>query len=312
MDLPVFDCHADTPYALWRMSRHLLQNDCHVSLVQTAKLPHYAQFFAYCTYAGEARVREEPEMLYRLPRQYMDNELSQNRDAICFCTDAEGVENAWGKGKAAALYALEGPEAIDCDPGRLDALVQEGVRMTTLTWNADNALAGCHASGRGLSDRGREFVKKAQQLGMLIDLSHCSDRAFFDALELAPGQVLASHSDSRALCARSRNLTDEMYLTLCQTGGLTGINLYADFLSEGEATLDDVYAHIDHFLSLSGDSHVALGGDLDGCDRLPRGFASAADYLQLGDYLLRHYTHETVEKLFYRNILELLRKCKHE
>lgn len=315
MAISVFDCHADTPVLLWRKNQSLRENDCCVSLNRASGLAHYAQFFAYCTYAG----LQLPNGLccadfYTKPREYMERQLRLCQDAVRFCTTAQQVEQSWEEQKAAALYSLEGPEAIACDPGRLEQLWREGVRMTTLTWNADNALAGCHMGAQlGLSELGREYVIRAQRLGMIVDVSHCSDRAFWGILDTATCPVIASHSNSRAVMPHSRNLTDEMFDALCQTGGLTGINLYADFLCEKEATFENVYAHIDHFLQRCGtDTHVALGGDLDGCETMPQGFSHVGDYASLSEYLLEKYPRETVENLFYRNILCVMREVNHE
>lgn len=310
MSIPVFDCHADTPINLWYGKQPLQRNSCNISLEHAIRLDHYAQFFAYCTYAGADRRGYTCQELYALPKAYMDQQLEQAPAQVAFCTTADQVEAAWKKNQIAALYSLEGAEGIGCDSGRLDALFEDGVRMTTLTWNDDNPLAGCHKGNQGLTAAGREFVRRAQQLGMVVDVSHCSDRTFYDILDITQAPIVASHSNSRAVFPHSRNLSDEMFRLLCQTGGVAGINLYAGFLHEGGATLDDVYAHIDHFLSLDGENHIALGGDLDGCDQLPAGFANVGDYVGLEEFLLTKYPKETVDKLFYRNILQVLRRCQ--
>ena len=130
----------------------------------------------------------------------------------------------------------------------------------TLTWNFQNALAGSCVTGEGLSGQGREFVREAQRLGILLDVSHLSDRAFWDLCEISEKPVVASHSNSRAVCANRRNLTDEQFLALCRLGGTAGINLYGAFLTDGAPTLDDVYRHVDRFLSLGGEGHEAGGG----------------------------------------------------
>lgn len=308
--IPVFDCHADTPILLWDEKQSLRRNRCHISLERADRLGHYAQFFAYCTYAGADRNGYTCEQLYTLPKTYMDAQLQAHADAIRFCTTAEQVKAAWARNLSAALYSIEGAEGIGCDAGRLEEAYRDGVRMTTLTWNADNALAGCHKGDRGLTAEGREFVRRAQALGIIVDVSHCSDRTFFDILDITQAPIVASHSDSRTIFQHSRNLSDEMYRLLCQTGGVAGINLYAGFLHPDGATFDDVYAHIDHFLQLCGDEHIALGGDLDGCDELPQGFSGVGNYAELAEFLLTKYSEETVEKIFYRNILQVLEQCQ--
>lgn len=311
MKIPVFDCHADTPLLLMQTGEGLEENSAHISLRRAREFSGYAQFFAYCTYApyeqGDPWSSEE---LYTLPKAYFDAQCERLRDRVLRCRRADDVSLAWQQGKLAAFCSLEGAEGIGCDAGRLDALVADGVRMTTLTWNADNVLAGCHKGSQGLSAAGREFVHRAQALGIVVDVSHCSDRTFAELMEITQAPVVASHSNSRSLCPQSRNLTDDMFCALCDTGGVAGVNLYSEFLRQGGATVDDVYAHIDHFLSLRGDDFVALGGDFDGCEALPAGFSGVDGYLMLGEYLLKRYPVRTVEKIFYQNILRVLRRCE--
>ena len=310
--IPIFDAHADTPFELFRKSEALERNSGHISLERAKKLPQYAQFFACCTYSGgyelNGRFYSSKE-LYTLPKKVMDRELSANADRIAFCRNAEELRRAWSEQKIAAFYSLEGAEGIDCDESRLDALYQDGVRMVSLTWNGNNLLAGFHGGSLGLTEQGRCFVQKAQKLGMILDVSHSSDQTVLDMAEIAVLPIIASHSNSREVQGCSRNLSDDLFRAICKTGGLAGINLYADFLASAKADFDSVYAHIDHFLCLCGDNHVALGGDLDGCDALPDGFTGVDCYAGLCEYLLKKYHETTVEKLCYRNLLRVLEVC---
>mgnify|MGYP004597030339 FL=1 len=145
----------------------------------------------------------------------------------------------------------------------------------------------------------------------MLDVSHLSDRGFWQLCEHASRPFVASHSNARAVCAHPRNLTDEQFRALCDCGGVAGVNLYADFLREdAPATLDDVYRHIDHFLELGGDGHLCLGGDLDGCERLPDGFGGVNDYRKLQDYLhARGYAEAVLENLFYKSLMKVVKLC---
>ena len=101
--------------------------------------------------------------------------------------------------------------------------------MTTLTWNNPNLLAGPHTSDAGLTDLGKAFVRRAQQLGIVIDVSHLSEKAFWDLCDITSAPIVASHSNSRAICGHSRNLTDRQAKTIFNFGGLVGLNRYAPF-----------------------------------------------------------------------------------
>ncbi len=307
----VFDGHCDTATELWARGQSLEDTACAVSLPQARQLAGYGQFFAFCTPSIPKTGASCPELLER-SYGYFLRQLERYDHEVCLCRNGEDYDTALAQGKAAAFLALEGAEGIDCDPGRLERLAEMGFRMITLTWNADNGLAGCaKEDGPGLSRQGRDFVRRAQALGILVDVSHISDRAFWDVLDVAEKPVVASHSNSRALCGHWRNLSDQQFLALCRHGGSTGINLYSLFLAEdGDACLETVYRHIDHFLELGGEGHVALGGDLDGCDRLPRDFAGLRDYEKLSVFLERKgYAKETIAQIYSNTLKRIVTRC---
>lgn len=304
----VFDGHCDTAVEFWRRGRHLDKNDLQLSLESTEKLDGYVQFFAFCTIWMET---DDKERSFRSAFENFLQELNRFAPRSALCRTAADAETAVAEGKLGAFVSIEGAEAIACDPGKLDDVWEKGIRMIAPTWNAENALSGSCVTGNGLTAQGREFCRRAQRLGMILDVSHLSDRGFWDLCDLAEKPILASHSNSRACCGHARNLTDEQFKAICQLGGSAGINLYAPFLNEsGEATLDDVYRHIDHFMELGGEGHVALGGDLDGCDTLPDGFQKAEDYRKLETYLrARGYGEPVIKDIFYRTLKRIVKQC---
>jgi len=303
----VFDSHCDTATELWRKKEGLRNNSCMVSLTQAEELAGYGQFFAFCTTGYGSW---SPEQLLHGPWKYLLDRV-QNDPKAMLCRSASDYDVAMEQKKGAVFLSLEGAEGIGCDPGRLEQLYEMGIRMTTLTWNYTNSLAGCAKDdGPGLTAKGRDFVRRAQKLGIIIDVSHISDRAFWDIMDLTEAPIIASHSNSRTHCAHFRNLTDEQYLAICLTGGYAGINLYGRFLSDTDAAcFEDVYAHMDHFLQLGGE-HVALGGDLDGCDVLPCGFKDVKDYNLLANYLEnKGYAPHTVQNIFSDTMKKVVTQC---
>ena len=189
----------------------------------------------------------------------------------------------------------------------------DGVIMLNLCWNRDNALCGAAmGSGSGLTEQGRGFVRECQRLGVAVDMSHASERAFWDALELSEKPMIASHSNSAALCsAFPRNLTDAQFGALAKTGGGAGINLCPDFLAEGGAGMADVLRHIEHFLALGGERAVFLGADFDGIDATPEGLRGAQDMGALYEALLReNYPEALVRGIFYENLLNILERTQ--
>lgn len=310
MKYTVFDSHCDTASELWRRGERLSRNTCHVSLERTAGFAGYGQYFAFCTLGGRDTGWTCEQLLWE-PYRYFMRQLELHKDQVQLCTRGAEYDAAVGAGKCAAFLALEGAEGIACDPGRLEQLREAGVTMVNLTWNADNALAGASKhDGPGLSAQGREFVRRAQRLGIIIDVSHISDRAFWDIMDITEKPVVASHSNSRRLCGHSRNLTDEQFKAICDCGGYAGINLYSAFLrDDGKSELETVYMHMDHFLQLGGE-HVALGGDLDGCDSIPTGFTGVHDYEKLASFLEnKGFSCETVQNIYSNTMKKVVTLC---
>lgn len=306
----LFDSHCDTATELWRRKETLYDNSCCVDLSQSRAFSNYAQFFAFCTYSGLDKAYSPSELLWR-PYNYLMGLISKT-DFVQLCINGSELNGAWRRGQTAVFLSLEGAEGIDCDPGRLEDLRMKGFTMVNLTWNKNNCLAGCSAeNGEGLTKMGRDFVQRAQKLGILIDASHISDKAFWDIMDLTEAPIVASHSNCRGLCHHNRNLTDEQIKAIAETGGFVGINLYSDFLSsETNVSFEHIYAHIDHVVSLCGDNHAALGGDLDGCDRLPAGLEGLKDYEKISDLLkTKGYSNDAIENIFSNTIKEVVTLC---
>lgn len=304
---PVFDAHCDTALELWERQASLRQNSGQWDLARAAQLPGWAQFFAFCPICSPFAAELGAEAV--LARAYAQFLQQLEACRLPVCRDAAEVERQLPTG--AVLLSLEGAEGIRCDPGRLEPLRLQGFAMTGLTWNYENSLAGSHMTGQGLSARGADYVRAAQQLGMLVDVSHASDEAFWQVCRMTQGPILASHSNSRAVCPESRNVTDGMYAAICETGGVVGLNFYTEFLGRGQVDFETVWYHLDHFLQLAGDDrHVALGADLDGCDSLPDGFTGVASYPALAAYLAdRGLGEETLRRLYFENLMGVYRQC---
>ena len=314
MNFPVFDLHCDTALALLgedlRQSGSLRKNEHHIDLERAAKLPGYTQCFA-CFTSPWDQLPDGTTVTQLFEREMVTvlREVEKNSDLISLVYTAKEIEKNRNNGKMSAILTIEGPAGFDFDPALLEDLYKIGFRITTLGWNEKNVLCGSHKTGGGLTDLGKEYVFEAQRLGMLIDVSHISDEAFWDIMDITQAPVIATHSNSRAVHNVSRNLTDDMFKAICQTGGVAGLNMYTEFLGEN-ATLDTVCDHVLHWLDLGGEKHVALGGDLDGCEVLPVGFAGVQDYPKLAESLLARGVNErTVYDIFWNNAMGVIQKC---
>lgn len=311
MMFPVFDLHCDTALALLdrdgNLNKSLAASDLHIDLTRAGTLPGYAQCFACFTTTLYER---PPELIFEKELEAIVGQIECNQDKIRLCYDVNEIVANAKQQCMSAILTIEGPAGFGFDPQMLEILHKVGFRMTTLGWNEQNPLTGSHVTGGGLTELGEAYVKEAQRLNMLIDVSHISDEAFWDIMRITSGPIVASHSNSRSVWNVSRNITDEMFLAICNSGGVTGINLYADFLG-ADADLDTVCDHIIHFLHLDpSGKHIALGGDLDGCDILPSGFNGVQDYPLLAERLLiRGLSESTVYDIFWNNAIEVMKRC---
>lgn len=315
MNIPVFDLHCDTALALLGEDHNsagsLRKNDCHIDLERAKVLPGYAQCFACFTTPDMYEwYGISPVVIFERELVTIQREIDANRRRIAMAFNGADIQNNQEKGKFSAILTLEGTAGIGYDPSLLEDLAMIGFRMTTLTWNEKNPLAGSHLTGGGLTDQGREFVKEAQRLGMRIDVSHLSDEAFWDIMKITDAPIVASHSNSRSFCNVSRNLTDDMFRAICETGGVAGFNFCADFVGENPG-LDTACDHIFHLLERDPDCrHLALGGDLDGCDRLPVGMDGIQSYPTLAQRLLdRGLTEQNLRNLYWNNAMGVMSGC---
>ena len=291
MKFPVFDLHCDTALALLgedlNQAGELRSNRLHIDLERAEVLGGYCQCFAcFTTPMMEQWNHVSPTVVFEREIATIQREIDRNRDRITIAYSPDEIEANQSKGKMSAVFTIEGPAGFGFDPELLESMYLAGFRISTLGWNEDNPLTGSNVTGGGLTDRGRAYVREAQRLGILVDVSHISDEGFWDIIHMTQAPVIATHSNSRALCFHSRNLTDDMFRAICETGGVAGINQYAAFLGE-HATLDTICDHILHFLELDpSGKHIALGGDLDGCEELSEGFEGIQSYPVLAERLL--------------------------
>ena len=298
MGIPYFDAHCDTLSVLHSRGAEwsLGANAAQVDIDRLSAYSPAAQVFAI--WGGHY---EEKLALLR-------RGLARDGRAV-LCRTAEEVRKANAAGKVAALLSVEGAEILGCSIERLrEARERDGLSMINLCWNSDNALCGAAMdSGRGLTDAGRAFVRAAQDVGVAVDLSHASERTFWDVLEIAEKPVIASHSNAAALSSEfPRNLTDEQFAALVKCGGGAGINLCAGFIGLGR-DIGACCAHIEHFLALGGEKSLFLGTDFDGIAAVPCVLYGVQDMWKLYEALLkRGHSEELVQDIFYGDLLRIL------
>ena len=180
MKFPVFDLHCDTALALIghgdKPERELRKNDCHIDLERASKLDGFCQCFAcFTTPYMLDWMQVPPQTVFQEEIRVLKKALADNQDILSQAFTWQDVQDNLQKGKMSAIFTIEGPAGFDFDPSKLEELYGLGFRITSLGWNEKNPLAGSHKTGGGLTDQGREYVKEAQRLGMIVDVSHISD-----------------------------------------------------------------------------------------------------------------------------------------
>ena len=249
MNVPVFDLHCDTVTALLgrdlSAKGSLRSNNFHIDLERMKKYSGYAQCFAFWLTTDIPLPKGiKPEDIFWRGISALQDQIDKNCDFVRQARSGEDV----GNGPQPVLINFRNPVDVGFDPEKLEKLYNLGFRISTLGWNEKNSLTGSHKTGGGLTKRGREYVEECQRLGILVDVSHISDEAFWDMMKITEAPIVATHSNSRSVWNNSRNLTDDMFLAICETGGIAGYNACDEFTGE-KPTVDTICDHIFHFLA---------------------------------------------------------------
>lgn len=219
-------------------------------------------------------------------------------------------------GRKSIMLGIENGIALDGKLDNLKYFAERGIVYITLCHNGDNDIcdsAKGNQTHNGISAFGKEVVREMNRLGIMVDLSHASEKSFYDALEISKLPIVCSHSSCRALCDHPRNLTDEQMHALAKKGGVMQITLYHGFLrSDGEATIEDAIAHLEHAIEVMGIDHVGLGTDFDG-DGGIRGLADSSELLNFTRRLMaRGYADKDIQKIWGGNFLRVMTQVQTE
>lgn len=244
----------------------------------------------------------------------------QNSAELEICTAYSEIKNCIDHNKISLLLHVEGAEAISTNLEELEQLYEMGLRSIGPVWSRKNIFAeGVNFSfpsspdqGKGLTEAGKELIRFCNKKKMLIDLSHLNEKGFWEVAKISDKPLVATHSNVHALCPSPRNLTNLQLSAIAETNGVVGLNFGIGFLhSEGKQDKnlhpDTMCAHLDSLLEILGEDGVALGSDFDGiqisnhiadCSGLPNLISSMKK---------RGYGKELIEKICFKNWLNLLR-----
>lgn len=303
----IIDAHCDTISIVRDRNLSLYNNSLHVDIERMKAKGAFVQFFAAFidpSY-GLHSMKRAIQLIDKLYQQ-----LDVYKDYIALCHNCNEIENTVKSQKVAAIISIEGGEALQGDLSALRMFYRLGVRSICLTWNYRNEIAEGveESSGGGLTLFGQEVVKEMNNLGMIIDLSHISEKGFWDVIEISKTPVIASHSNAKRICNHKRNLSDEQIEAIKRNKGVMGINLCPDFLSNScEASIKDIIDHIEHIAGIAGCDYVGLGADFDGIENTPSNIRGVQDIDTILNELLKlNYPYEFVEKFAGGNFLRVI------
>lgn len=267
------------------------------------------QFFAHFSPKGVDSPQVRRKRLIHAYNVYLSE---CDRLGLINVTTGRDLFVATESGKSAAMFTVEGGAGLFCDSPELDTVQRGGLRILGMSWDTNELSCGAwEEDDTGLTDEGRKMVLRCSQLGIILDLSHLSDRAFYEVFELSGLPHIATHSNYREMCSSKRNLTRDMAKKVASRGGVIGINLYPPFLSsDGVAGVSDILRHIDYALDLFGcDDNIGFGFDIDGVDgKYPVGIDEGRSiHDQVTELLSIKYGDVTAQKIAGLNVLDFLK-----
>lgn len=215
------------------------------------------------------------------------------------------------KGRKSIMLGIENGLAIEHDLQNLEHFARRGIVYMTLCHNGDNDICdsakGCNTHN-GVSAYGAKVIEEMNHLGIIVDMSHASEKSFYDALDISNDPIVCSHSNCKSLCNVPRNLTDEQLKALADKGGVCQITLYHGFLRNNgkEADIRDVMEHLEHAIKIMGIEHVGLGSDFDG-DGGIKGLANSSDMLTFTlELMRRRYNNHDIARIWGGNWMRVM------
>jgi len=317
----IADLHCDTMLDIVRnQDCHLKKSNSHIDCEKLKKGEYVLQNFAIFTNLGknEANFNFASNMI---DKYY--SELEANKDVISPVFSYADIENNMNSGKVSAVLTIEEGAVCEGSIEKLKLLYDRGVRMMTFTWNYKNCLGSPNSLedekavvnlDSGLTEKGFEILNEMEKLGIVPDVSHLSDKGFFDVAAESSKPFVASHSNAREICPHPRNLTDEMIKIIGERNGIIGLNYCNSFLSKNYTLgkgIDIEYfiPHIKHIINKGGENCLGLGTDFDGIDNPPVQIPDASRQQELFLLLRTNGFKDTlIEKICYKNVLNFYKE----
>lgn len=300
--LALADMHCDTPFELFSRSQSFLKNDLAVS---AAKANRYRSFIQVAAVWSDKNLDNDAAYERSLNIiEYFKSDISSHTDASLWIDNLDS--------KMRFILSIEDARILNCDITRLYHLYELGIRLITPLWGGITCIGGAFDTNIGLTEFGKSVIDASVKLGIIPDISHASEKSAYDIFEACDNRspIIASHSDAYSVFPHKRNLTDEQFKLVKDSGGVVGINLYTEHLGcdSSRPAIDQVLAHIEHYLSLGGEDTVCFGCDFDGATT-PLELSDISSLLTVAEKMsLLNYSDSLIEKIFYLNAENFIKK----
>ena len=308
-----FDAHCDTLSKALDEGKSLYDNNLQFSISRAEQLGGGIQVlacfvdteFLNSKNAGFIRCNNILKKLREYEKQSGCNILITDRDDLLKAVDGDGVK---------VMLSIENGAAISGNLENVDYFYNQGVRIMSVTWNDDNEL-GCGAKtlfDTGLTELGFDYIKRLNKLGIVVDVSQCSEKSFWDVVSISSKPVVATHSNVYEICKNPRNLKDDQIRAIARSGGIIGICYYTDFLNSNKrADVKDIVRHIKYIKELIGIDYVGLGSDFDGMpvDKTALGIENVSMVDNITKELkMQGFSDEDIVKIMWKNWVNVLKK----
>lgn len=308
------DSHCDTPM-FFDQDIHFDQRDPHILLDLHKMTEGGLDASIMVAYIPQGPLTDDG---HAAAKAYADSQLRRVKElGVSLARTPSDLYRLKAQGHRAIMLGIENGYAIGRDLSLIQHFAEMGIVYMTLCHNGNNLICGSARPREGealmgVTDFGADVIREMNRLGVMVDLSHASERSFYDALDISQMPIVCSHSSARALCDHPRNLTDDQLRALYNKGGVAQVTFYNGFLrSDGQATILDAVAHLNHMIDVAGIEHVGIGTDFDGDGGVP-GLASASELINFTRRLLRErYNEDDLRLIWGGNFLRVMEQVQN-
>ncbi len=304
----IFDIHSDTPYDLFRQKLDLYNDVTHVSLGKVEKFEKKIFVSAFFSDKDKSDTDCYEEFLKSSP--YYDGLMERYSDKVRLCKNSDDIKKCASDGKFGAVKAIEDVRLIAGHLDRLQLFYDMGIRHILPVWGGESHIGGAWDTELGLTDFGKEVVRECERLGIIVDVSHMSQKSFWDAVENTEKPIIASHSNYIEICSHGRNLDKEQLEQIIKRGGIVGLNFSSSHVNlkymERSVTLEDDFlgelaAHVYYCLEHGGEKTVCLGCDWDGT-KMSEHIHDVSEIYRLYEWFIKDGIPENVvDDIFFNN-----------